>query len=69
MRRVMGGIGVRTATELYDLLIEERLVRPSKARKVFRWVSGESAPNNKATVMLLERAGFLNWGLSPPFGS
>jgi hypothetical protein len=60
MQRVMAGIGVETPTELANLLVREGLLEFSEGRKVFKWASGESAPNHKATLMLLKRAGLLD---------
>lgn len=55
----MAAIGVENASQLVTLLIREGLLEYTEARKVFRWCTGESAPNHEATVMLLERAGLL----------
>jgi hypothetical protein len=59
MRRVMEAIGVDTAGELTNLLAREGVLQATDLRKVHKWVRGESAPNHKATLRLLERAGLL----------
>ena len=59
MKQVMLAIGVATPSELADLLVREGLLKFSEGRRVFKWAKGESAPNHKATLMLLRRAGLL----------
>jgi hypothetical protein len=61
MRRIMDALGVQTAGELTNLLAHEGVLQATDLRKVHRWVSGESAPNHKATLRLLERANYLKW--------
>ena len=56
---VMEAVGVSTPSALADRLVDERLFRYSEGRKVHKWASGESAPNFRSTMRLLQRAGFL----------
>lgn len=60
MERVMLAIGVDTPTALANLLVREGLLEFSEGRKVFKWARGESAPDHRATLMLLRRAGLLD---------
>ena len=59
MQQVMAGIGVTRRRSSRTCSSEKGCSITRKARKVFRWARGESAPNNKATLMLLRRAGLL----------
>ena len=59
MRQIMDALEVKNAGQLANLLAREHMIAATDVRKVYRWVSGQSAPNFYFTVRLAERAGLL----------
>lgn len=66
MADVMARLGVENASQLATMAVEQRWMRITQARKIARWVTGESAPSHHDTMRLLREAGLLRGELAAP---
>ncbi len=57
MSRIDGG---HDSSSLIDLLVDEKLMKPSQSRKVYRWIAGTSSPELGSALALLRLAGVLD---------